>query len=188
MSNGDGGRIVSEPSTWIKLDRNIMQWEWYTNSNTMRVFVHLLLRANAKEGRFKGLAVGRGQLITSYQKIALETGISVSCVRKAVENLKRTGELTSRPFHDFSLITIKNYDRYQDTATNQSQAASKQSAPKKQQPKARKKNEVKKEDNPVKEPPNEYVPQYWELPLDRKYWGRFTTEDEYYDYRQNGGE
>ena len=31
---------------WISLYRKFTEWEWYTDANTMRVFLHLLLKAN----------------------------------------------------------------------------------------------------------------------------------------------
>ena len=32
-------------SGWIKLHRKITEWEWYSDANTFRVFMHLLLTA-----------------------------------------------------------------------------------------------------------------------------------------------
>ena len=40
--------------SYIKIDRKILDWEWYRNLNTCRLFFHLLLKANWKDGRFEG--------------------------------------------------------------------------------------------------------------------------------------
>ena len=41
---------------YIKLHRSIMDWRWYDDPNTFRMFVHLLLKANhaAKDWRRQG--------------------------------------------------------------------------------------------------------------------------------------
>lgn len=110
---------MAEKTTWIKLDRNILSWGWYKNANTMRLFLHLLLKANIKDAKFMGTTIRRGQLATSYPSLSREVGLSVRSIRTALEHLKSTGEVTVQPHHDFSLITIQNYDRYQDRPTGQ---------------------------------------------------------------------
>lgn len=104
----------------IKIDRKILNWEWYTDINTSRLFLHLLLRANWKDGRFQGVVIPRGSLAISYQNLATETGMSVRNVRTALEHLKSTGEVTVSRQPKFSVITIKNYCYYQsgDTVTD----------------------------------------------------------------------
>lgn len=34
---------------WISLYRKILNWEWYSDANTFRLFIHLLLQANHEE-------------------------------------------------------------------------------------------------------------------------------------------
>ena len=170
---------MSEPGTWIKLDRNILKWEWYTDSNTKAVFIHLLLKANTKSGVFRGISVKRGQLATSRQAIANEIGLTERAVRTGLEHLKDTGEIKIQPNNKFSVITIVNYDRYQDNT----------GAVKPQKEKPEKKKEVKKKK--PQEPPKEeekYIPLWWELNIPQDLWGRFDTEDEYWEYAAQGGE
>ena len=35
---------------------------------------------------------------------------------------------------------------------------------------------------------DEYVPQWWEVDKPTQFWGRFQSEDDYWDFMQNGGE
>lgn len=98
----------------IKIDRKILEWEWYSDINTCRLFVHLLLKANWKPGKFMGVDVDRGSLATSLQNLASETGLSVQNIRTSLKKLKTTGELTVNQHPKFSVITIKNYTLYQD--------------------------------------------------------------------------
>lgn len=100
---------------WISLYRKFTEWEWYTDANTMRVFLHLLLKANHKAGNWKGQIIQRGQLITGRKSIADELKISERNVRTALDKLKSTNEITIKPTNKFSLVTIVKYDTYQDT-------------------------------------------------------------------------
>lgn len=102
---------------WIKLNRKILSWEWYTDANTMRVFLHLLLKANHADCRYQGVEVKRGQVITGRTELAAELKISERNVRTAMKHLKATGEVTSTKYPHFSLITIENYNRYQGEVT-----------------------------------------------------------------------
>lgn len=101
----------------ITIQRKILEWEWYKDANTFRVFMHLLITANWKTGRFQGVEIERGQRATSYQMIASETGLTVKNVRTAIEHLKKTGELAVNRHPKFSVFTIKNYNLYQSTGS-----------------------------------------------------------------------
>ena len=101
----------------IKIDRRILGWEWYKDRNTFKLFIHLILRANWKDGRFQGVEIPRGSLASSYQNLANETGLSIQNVRTSVKKLKTTGELTVSQHTKFSVFTIKNYGRYQTSNT-----------------------------------------------------------------------
>ena len=104
---------MAEKSTFIKLDRNILEWGWYQNVNTKVLFLHCLLRANWKPGVWKGQKYERGEFITSIKSLADETGLTEQTVRTALKNLKLTGELTNKTTSKYSVITVNNYDKYQ---------------------------------------------------------------------------
>lgn len=100
-------------SDYIKLSRRILEWEWYSDINTKVLFLHMLLKANWKDGRFRGAVIPRGSFVSSLSKLAEETGLTDRKVRTALEHLKTTGEVTSRSHSKFTVFTIKNYDCYQ---------------------------------------------------------------------------
>lgn len=100
---------------YVKLFRKITKWEWWPDPPTRDVFIYCLIRANWKDGRFKGHEVKRGQFVTSLPTMARETGFSVQQVRTAIKHLKSTGELTQSSTSKWSVITVLNYDRYQET-------------------------------------------------------------------------
>ena len=109
---------------FVKLDRRILDWEWYRDLNTCRLFFHLLLRANWKDGRFQGVEIPRGSLVTSYNNLAAETGLSVKNIRTALKHLETTGEVAVNRHPKFSVVTVNNYSLYQpDGTVNGSQVA-----------------------------------------------------------------
>lgn len=98
----------------IKLYRQFVDWEWYRDQNTKHLFIHMLLKANWKDGRFKGIEVKRGSFISSYPGLAAETGLTEDKVRTALGHLKSSGEITVSSQSKFSVFTIVNYSKYQD--------------------------------------------------------------------------
>lgn len=104
---------MAEKSTYIKVDRNIIKWRWYKNPNTLRVFLHLLIKANIEDHDFEGIVIRRGEVATSYASIAQDLDMSIKAVRVAVDHLKRTGEVASNQYSKFQVISILCYDKYQ---------------------------------------------------------------------------
>ena len=102
---------------YIKLSRKILEWEWYSDINTKTLFLHMLLKANWKDGKFQGVDIPRGSFASSYQMLALETGLSVKNVRTSLEHLKKTGEVAVNRHPKFSVFTIKNYIKYQSVGS-----------------------------------------------------------------------
>lgn len=98
---------------FIKINRKILEWEWYKDINTKTVFIHMLFRTNWKTGKFKGRDIPRGSFVSSYEQLAKETALSIQQVRTAVKHLKTTGEITSVGYSEYSIFSITNYDEYQ---------------------------------------------------------------------------
>ena len=104
---------------YVKLYRKFIGWEWYQDVNTKVLFLHCLLRANWKPGRWQGIEYKAGQFITSLRMLSKETGLTVDQVRTAIKHLKATGEITDFSQANFRIITVKNWHLYQtDTKPN----------------------------------------------------------------------
>ncbi len=99
---------------YIKLYRQFLNWEWYKDPNTSRLFIHCLLRANHENKKWCGTIIKRGQFATSIAHLADETGLSIRMVRTSLEKLKKTKELTSYRQGSFSIITVNNWDDFQE--------------------------------------------------------------------------
>lgn len=119
------------PKEFIKVYRKFMEWEWYTDVNTTKLFIHCLLRANWKSGQWQGIGYNAGEFITSLPSLSKETGLSIQQVRTSLDKLSSTGELTSKTTDSVTgkklsknrIITVNNWDRYQgDNSQSNSQS------------------------------------------------------------------
>lgn len=102
---------------YIKLSRKLLEWEWWGDINTSRVFIYMLIKANWKEGKFKGKTVPRGSFVSSISNLADGTSLTIREVRTAISHLKSTGEVTSKSYSKYSVFTVNNYDLYQSNDT-----------------------------------------------------------------------
>lgn len=98
---------------FIKLHRQVEDWEWYKNIPVKILFIHCLLRANHKERKWQGINIKRGQFITSLDNLAYETGLTKMQIRTAINKLKLTHEITYQTTHSYSMITVNNWDNFQ---------------------------------------------------------------------------
>lgn len=98
---------------WIKLHRKLTEWEWYSDINVKTLFIHLLLTANHKDQKWKGIEIKRGQKLTSIEHLSKEIGLTYQQTRTAINKLKSTGEITSKTTNKYSLISVEKYNDYQ---------------------------------------------------------------------------
>ena len=112
MMHLDDGVVMSEG--WISIHRKILEWEWYSDINVCRVFIHCLIKANHTEKKWQGVAIKRGQFITSNSILAHECNLSVKQLRTSLNKLKETGEVASNSTNKYTVISMLNYEKYQD--------------------------------------------------------------------------
>jgi hypothetical protein len=104
---------MEDNAGWIKIHRKITKWEWYDDGNTFRLFIHLLLTANYESKKWHGIAVNRGELITSIRNLAKTLKLSEQKIKTSINKLKSTHEITGKSTNKYTIITICNYDSYQ---------------------------------------------------------------------------
>lgn len=98
---------------WIKIFTKFLNWEWYKEQNTKALFIHCLLKANWKDEKFEGNIIPRGSFVTSLDSLNKELGLSVQEIRTALKHLISTNELTSKSTNKYRIITVVNYELYQ---------------------------------------------------------------------------
>lgn len=105
---------------YIKLWRSMLTWEWYDDPPTKTVYLHLILTASISPSIWHGVEIPRGSLISSYRKIAEQTGLTIRQARTAINHLETTGEVTRSAYPKFTVFTLNNYDKFQE-ATSKTQ-------------------------------------------------------------------
>lgn len=110
----------------IKIERKILSWEWYQDVNVCRLFIHLLLIANHKDGKWQGHIIRRGEVITGLEKLSVNTGLSIMQIRTCFKKLKSTNEITIKVTNKFRIVTICKYDTYQSLPSKSNKQNNKQ--------------------------------------------------------------
>ena len=98
---------------WIKLHRQLLNWEWYDEPDTFRLFLHCLLKANHKDNNYRGQIVKAGSFLTSRELLSNETGLSIQKVRTSLERLELTKEITTKKSKKGTVLQIVKYSNYQ---------------------------------------------------------------------------
>lgn len=130
----------------------MLEWEWYTDANVMRLFIHCLLKANRFDKKWHGVEIKAGSFITSYENLAFETGLSVQQIRTAINKLTSTGEITYKSTSRYSMIIVNSWIEYQaEQQTNNKQITNKQQTNNKQITTTREYIECKNEENNIVE-------------------------------------
>lgn len=94
---------------FVAIPRGLTDWEWYSEPNTTRLFIHLLLTSNWQEKQWQGITIHPGELVTSRAKLAKQLRMSEQSVRTALMHLQSTNCITSKTGPRYSVIAINNY-------------------------------------------------------------------------------
>lgn len=108
---------MAEKTTFIKLDRNILNWGWFQQGETLKMFLYFILTASIRDRQWQGVALKRGQLVTSIRQLADKLQMTPRGVRTSLNRLKSTGEVTQQSTNRYTVITVNNYDKYQSSGT-----------------------------------------------------------------------
>lgn len=98
---------------WVKIHRKFIEWEWYSDPNTMRLFIHLLFKATHKPIKWKNIQLNSGQMVTGRKVLSEELRLSEQEIRTSLNKLKSTNEITIKSTNRFSIVTVCNWRVYQ---------------------------------------------------------------------------
>lgn len=98
---------------FIKLDRDIQNWQWYTKENMLLVWIDLLTSASYEDNYFEGRLIKKGQVVVGRKKLAEKLHLSEQSIRTCINRLKSTGEITIESTNKYSVITIVKWEDYQ---------------------------------------------------------------------------
>lgn len=109
---------------WIKISRDITDWQHYQEPSVVMVFLDLLLHARYEDSWFKGVRVKRGENVNSIRTMAQRLGMSVNTVQSALKKLVASGEITRTAYKYGMKTTINNYDIFQSVSEGVSSGVS----------------------------------------------------------------
>lgn len=107
---------------YLRLFRQMLEWEWYDNPNVKAIFLHCLLSANVKSKKWRDMTIKRGQFVTSYEKLAAANGLTNQQTRTALKSLQLTNEIEYQSTNQYTVITVKNFNLYQADNIQKSEA------------------------------------------------------------------
>ena len=103
---------------WITLHRKLLDNPISKKPLIAWFFIFCLLRANHKEKKIlwngKEIVIARGSFVSGLRTLSRESGLSLQSVRTGCVTLKSTHMLTIKTTSKWSLITILNYEKYQE--------------------------------------------------------------------------
>jgi hypothetical protein len=106
-------------SGWIKLHRSLKDWEWYDDHNATRLLLHLLVSVNYEDKQWKGQTVKAGSMITSWESLAKEVGLSVKQIRLAMSKLESSKEVVRFTTNKWQAVTLVKWDKLQGCNSEQ---------------------------------------------------------------------
>ena len=98
---------------FIKIWRNIVHWDWWHDVNTSRLWLVILLNANWQDNEWRGIEIKRGSMLTSIERLASMSQLTIQQTRTALKHLVKTNDITIKTTNKYSIITIVNYDVWQ---------------------------------------------------------------------------
>ncbi len=99
---------------YILIHRKLINWQWYKDSNTLHLFIDLLLDANYEDSKVGFQVIKRGQCLTSLKRISENTGLTYQQIRTSLDKLQKSGEINKQTTNKYSIITINKYNEYQE--------------------------------------------------------------------------
>lgn len=106
-------------SGWIKLHKTLKDWEWYDDHNATRLLVHLLLSVNYEDKTWKGQTIKAGTIVTSWENLAKEVGLSVKQIRTAMDKLERSKEVARYTTNKWQAVSLIKWAKLQVQCDNE---------------------------------------------------------------------
>ena len=101
---------------WIKINERLLDWQWFNDGNTLKVWLYLLVKANWKETKWQGLTLKRGQFVISVRRLSGILEMADKTVQRALKALLDSDCIEVKPLGKMgTLVTIKKYSQYQAT-------------------------------------------------------------------------
>ena len=106
--------VMRNAGGYVRVFRSMLDWEWYDDTACVRLMLHLLLTVNWEAKQWHGQTIQPGQLVTSMDKLAETLGTTRSAIRRTMDKLKSSGEVTVQTNNHWTTVTLGNWAEYQE--------------------------------------------------------------------------
>ncbi len=100
---------------WVKLNKDIVEWELFAKPECVQVFIWLLVNAAPEDGKFNGIELTKGTLYIRIKKLARDLNLTYQNMRTIFKNLAEC-EAINFVSHKGAgtAIEIVNYNYYDE--------------------------------------------------------------------------
>lgn len=98
---------------FVKIQRQLLDWEWFDDGNMLKLWIAILLNANHKDVEWHGEIIEKGSFVTSQERLRKQTGLTPRQIRTCLERLKKTREIDIKTTNKKTLITVIKWGDYQ---------------------------------------------------------------------------
>lgn len=118
LCNGSGATVYVKGTDsvhrgYVKLWRKIQDSDVWSDSTALHVWLYCLTRANYKQTKYRGTVIEPGQFVFGRESAGSALGIAPTTVRDAMKRLAKWGYLRQNTASKFTVVTICNWDTYQ---------------------------------------------------------------------------
>lgn len=176
-----------EDRTYVKIFRKMLGWGWYGDTNTFRVFMHILLKANYQESEYRGHKIPAGSCVFGRKKWSKELGLSEQQIRTAISHLQSTNEITIKSTNKFTVVTLTNWEFWQieegkSTKKRTNHQPSSQPTSNQQVTTSKENKNIRNTTTPTIEDVRKYVADN-DLSIDADYFYKYYETAEWKDYK-----
>lgn len=95
---------------FVKLPNDLDQFDWFTDKNTLMVYIWLFLNASWCDKRYNGVDLSRGQVAATYPMISKFCDVTPRQARTIIKRLKTADRIAVETTSQFNIITVLDYD------------------------------------------------------------------------------
>lgn len=118
-----GSANLPSKNGYVSLWRDIKKQPWYSNSECLAVFTHIMISATSKPATYnrKGAVceLMPGEFVTTYQELADQFDLDKSKVRRIIETFEKNGQITKSQLSVGKInkglkLSLKGWDKWQN--------------------------------------------------------------------------
>lgn len=98
---------------YIKLHRKALSSAVFADATLWRVWTWMLLKANHKPDRFRGVEIPRGSFATGMKSAAEQLGMPQTTFYRSLKRIEKMGMCGTQVERGFTVVTIYKYETYQ---------------------------------------------------------------------------